>query len=274
MLTSSTILMRFSDLLQVVYYKNAPHIYIIGFFLLGICIANKFGFKSIVKTNFIIVPFIIVSGFILLIGLRKYMSPSGIYPILGNNVKETFVNGSTNIFAFSGITYLFFIMPSLKNKKDFKSIGIIFITISIIIFVLTILALLLVAPFITHSEELLSIYLLVRLAEFGEFLQRTDALFIFLWIISTLSYLSVTIMYVITIFRKNLHLKDSSELCFPLCCIILGSPLLLRNPTLLSFLEEVVYKYYVLILVFGISLLIMILANIKKGVKPKWLKRN
>lgn len=131
-------------------------------------------------------------------------------------------------------------------------------------FALTILALLLVAPFVTHSEELLSLYLLVRLAEFGEFLQRTDALFIFLWIISTLSYLSVTIMFVINILRKLLHLKDSSELSFPLCCIILGSPLLVRSPTLLSYLEEVVYKYYVLILVFGISVLIMILANIKK----------
>ena len=131
-------------------------------------------------------------------------------------------------------------------------------------FALTILALLLVAPFVTHSEELLSLYLLVRLAEFGEFLQRTDSLFIFLWIISTLSYLSVTIMFVINILRKLLHLKDSSELSFPLCCIILGSPLLVRSPTLLSYLEEVVYKYYVLILVFGISDLIMILANIKK----------
>lgn len=120
MITSSTILIRFSDLLQVVYYKNSPLIYLIGFFLLGTCIANKFGFKAIVKTNFIIVPFIIASGFILLFGLRKYMSPYGIYPILGNNINETIIKGTSNIFAFSGISYLFFIMPALKNKKDFK----------------------------------------------------------------------------------------------------------------------------------------------------------
>ena len=265
MLTTSTILIRISDLLQVVYYKNTPYLYIIGLFLLGVCIANKFGFKSIVKTNFIIVPFIIASGFILMLGLRKYMSISGINPILGNNIKETFINGSTNIFAYSGITYLLFIMPTLKNKKDFKFVGIVFITISTLFLVITILALLLVAPFITHSEEILSIYLLVRLAEFGDFLQRTDALFIFLWIISTLSYLSITIMFIINIFRKLLHLKDASELCFPLCSIILGSPLLLKAHALLPFLEEVIYKYYVLILVFFTSILIMILANIKKN---------
>lgn len=267
MLTTSTILIRFSDLLQVVYYKNAPLIYIIGFFLLGICIANKFGFKAIVKTNFILVPFIIASGFILLFGLKDYMSISGIYPILGNNFKETFIKGSSNIFAYSGITYLFFIMPLLKNKKDFKIVGITFITISILFFALTVLALLLVSPFTTHSEELLSLYVLVRLAEFGEFLQRTDALFIFLWIISTLSYLSITIMFVIKILKKTLHLKDANELSFPLCCIILGSPLLVRTPTLLSYLEEVIFKYYVLILVFIISVLIMILAYFKKKLR-------
>ncbi len=268
-LVISTVIIRFSELLKIVYFENSPFIYIVSFFLVGICIANKFGFKSIVKTNFVILPFILASLIVILFGISNYISTSGLYPILGNNIESTFVRGSVNIFSYGGITYLFFILPALKNKKDFKTIAITFIIISILSLFIMVTALLLVFPFITYTEETLSLYILVRIVEFGEFLQRTDALFIFLWIISSLSYLSISLMFIINIFKKLTHVKEPTELSYPLCSIILGITLLIKSPNLLSFLEDVIYKYYLLILVFGISAIIMIIANLKMAIKRR-----
>ena len=259
-----TVIIRFTELLKVVYFENSPYIYITGFFLIAIGFANKFGFKSIIKTNFIILPFIFASIVFILFGISNYISPSSLYPILGNNIKNTFVDGISNIFAFSGIAYLFFTSPLLKNKKDLKSIGITFITLSTLFLFIVVGALLLVFPFITHSEELLSVYILVRLVEFGEFIQRADALFIYLWIISAFSYLSIALMFILNIFKKLTHATEHTELSFSLYSIILGITLLLKDSNLLSFIEDVIYKYYLIIFVFGISTIIMLLANIKK----------
>ena len=81
-----------------------------------------------------------------------------------------------------GITYLLFLMPMLKDKKDFTKVAITSIICSLFFLIFITTTLLLTFPFITQSEELLSVYLLVRVVEFGTFFQRTDALFIFLWI--------------------------------------------------------------------------------------------
>lgn len=262
-LVSSTVLFRFCDLLQVVYFRKTPYLYIMIFFLSAACIANQLGLKSILKTNFIIVPFILLSEIFFMFGIGKYISISGLYPIFGNNIKETLLKGTSNIYAYGGIAYLFFLMPLLKEKKDFKKFSIISIFISALFLSLTVFALLTVFPFITHTEENISVYILVRLAQFGSFLQRSDALFIFLWIISTFSYLSITTYLILNILKKTLNLQDSKELSYSIIGIILGISLLIKEPTLLAFLEEKIYKYYLLLLIFIISPFILILGNIK-----------
>lgn len=91
----------------------------------------------------------------------------------------------------------------LKNKKDFKKVALISTFITGLFMLFTITTLLTIFPFITHSEEVLSMYLLTRCIEFGEFLQRTDAVFILLWIISAFSYLSVSLNFINHIFWKT-----------------------------------------------------------------------
>ena len=265
----ATVITRFSDLLKIIYFKNSPYALIISFFLIGICFSAKLGSKSIIKANFIILPLILLSLIIILFGISDYASISGLFPILGNDIKTTFVDGSLNIFAFGGIKYLFFLMPLLKNKKDFKKIAISSIILSTVFLFFIVGALLLVCPFIINSDEILSVYLLVRIIQFGDFLQRTDALFILLWVISALSYLSISMMFIITIFKKLTHVKRSNELSYSFIAIIFGVVLLLKNPNLLTFLENSIYKYYVLILVFAISTFILLFANFKKRMKAQ-----
>jgi len=48
----------FANLLKTIYFKNSPLIFILLFFMIGILIANLVGFKSIIHTICIIIPFI------------------------------------------------------------------------------------------------------------------------------------------------------------------------------------------------------------------------
>lgn len=200
----------------------------------------------------------------MLVGTSKEFVFERITPIFGPGYKETFLTGASNLFAFSGIAYLYLIMPMLKNKSDFKKVSIISMGVSWIFLFLSIASLLLVLPFITYSEEVNSLYVITRLVKYGDFLQRTDALFIFLWILSTLSYLSIVSYFIIHITQKLTNVKHSKELIFSYAGIFLGLFLIPKDSADLKVLEDIIFKNLTLFLNFIFALGIMILAYIKK----------
>ena len=142
-------------------------------------------------------------------------------------------------------------------------IAIISILISGLFLLFTITILLTIFPFITHSEEILSMYLLTRCIEFGEFIQRTDAIFIFLWIISAFSYLSISLNFINIIFEKLTTCNKSKNYSYSFLGIFFAIIILFQNQSLFKFLETYFYKYFILGLLF-ISLIILIIANKKK----------
>ena len=54
-------LSEFSNLLEIIYFKKSPKIFILMFFILAILISNLIGFRPIIKTICAIVPFTIIS---------------------------------------------------------------------------------------------------------------------------------------------------------------------------------------------------------------------
>ena len=158
-------------------------------------------------------------------------------------------------------------MPLLKEKKDFKKVTIISMILSFLFLLFITSTLILTFPFITNSDEIMSVYLLVRILEFGVFFQRIDALFIFLWILSAFSYLSINLMLILNIFSKLTNISNSKQMSFCFCSILFGVALLLNNQYVLNLLAGPIYKYLILILVFAISLTILLLANLKHFLK-------
>lgn len=259
-----TVILQFISLIKVVYFPKSPFVFVVLFFVAAMSIANYFGNKSIIKTNSLIVPVIMFSLIIMFFGITNQIDINRLFPIFGKDYKSTFIYGLQNIYAFGGVGYVFFLMPFLKNKKDFKKVSISAIVFSIFFLIFITALLLLTFPFISHSEEMVSVYLLVRVLEFGEFLQRTDALFIFLWILSSFSYLSITLMFVLNTFKKVTNISDSRQMSFCFGCILFGVTLFLNNQYIIDLLEGPIYKYSILILIFFISFTLLLIANIKK----------
>lgn len=54
-------LSEFTNLLEIIYFKKSPKIFILMFFILAILISNLIGFRAIIKTICAIVPFTILS---------------------------------------------------------------------------------------------------------------------------------------------------------------------------------------------------------------------
>ena len=266
-LVSFLVLRDFSETLITIYYSNSPLIFIMLFIIIGMLLGNKFGFKAIIKTNLYIMPIVIFSILVMFFSSLKNFEFQSLFPILGNGANATFFSGFSNIFAFSGLGYLFLIMPYLNNCKQFKKISITCIIISSIYLLLSVLCLLLVLPYIAVTDETNSIYLLTRTLEFGRFFQRIDALFILLFIMSCLSYLTITLFLILDIFKKITNIKDSKAMSYCFSTLILGLALIPDNISIIRNINYTVLKDFILYFIFGFSTIVLILANIKKKKK-------
>lgn len=249
--------------IKVIYFANSPLVFILLFFLVPALFINKFGLKAISGVNLIFMPIFLISFIFLMISAYEHFTVERLFPILGNGFFDTFIAGSTNIYAFTGLAHLYFMPALLKDSKDFKKVSIISIVISSFFLFISTLSLIMAFPAITSTDETLSIYLLTRLAEIGGFLERLDALFVFIWVIALISLLSLAFFFILQIFKKISKIEDSKALIGPLGLIILANCLVFRNLSTLKFLARVIYKYSTLILIFGIAFIILIIANIK-----------
>lgn len=257
------VIKNFSETLQLIYFRTSPLIYIVLFFIVSSTIANKFSIKVLAKANLIIIPIVFVSILVILLSSISDFTPQRIFPVLGYGVNETFFKGLSNLFSFSGICYLLFLNPFINKTTEFKKISIISIIISGIYLFLSVTCILLSLTFTFKSGESFSLYILTRNLEYGRFLQRIDAVFILIWIISTISYISIAIYFCIYIFKKITNICDSSSINYTINLLILTLVLVPNNFATLNNTIGKIFKFSTLILIFGLSIIVLVLANFK-----------
>ncbi len=256
-------LRNFGEMLKIVYFPKLPICLLVLSFLVVGVFANKFSTNTIIKGNLIVVPLVMINLLIAYFCISSRFVPEKIFPILGSGINETFFSGMTNIFAFTGFSYIYFLQPMLKKTDNFKTISFIGIGISSIYLFLSITSLLFAFSDIISINEISPIYLLVRAADFGRFIKRPDAIFFLGWMLSLMSYVSITILLVTTIFKKIGNLKATFPMSYSVAFLLFIVALIPKGMLEIRFIENEIYKYATIILLFFISFFILIFANIK-----------
>lgn len=261
----TAILLRiFANCLQVVYYPMTDLVYIILLFVIGIILACTLKRGSVFKANLIIVPIAVLSIIFLFVANSKYFNFENIFPILGNGINATFVSGTSNLYAFGGIIFVFLLPSLLKKPKQLKKISLTSVVISSAYLLLAIATLLFMFNSLSFENKLIPLYAAVRHIEFGVFFQRLDSIFLLIWILAFFCYFGNNVTFSMEIFKKVTNIKNSRLIIIPFVLLILACSLLLKDEAITKFLESTVYKYLFWIFVIGINLGILVLAAIKK----------
>ena len=257
----------FSKNLFLVYFNNYPLTFIIYLFLFVAVIANIMGKKSIIKTNTIIVPIALISLLFTFIFVIDLLRIERSLPLFANGASSIFLSGASNIFAFNGLFFLYFISPMLNKKEDTAKITFTSILICGIFLVLSIATLVFAFSDIYDINRISPMYFIIVNSRLTAFLERPEVLFIFIWTLALMSFISIAVMFCLNIFKKLTNMKEAKSLSVAVCCIIFIVSLLINNVFALETIANAFYKYGSLIMVFGIPILILIAANIKKKVK-------
>jgi len=92
-LSSSILLRNFCECLKIINYPSTNIIFIIFFIMIAISLVNKLQFNASLKTNLIIIPFVLFSIIFLFLANLRNFTPQRIFPILGDGIITTFITG-------------------------------------------------------------------------------------------------------------------------------------------------------------------------------------
>ena len=259
---STTVRVIVQDL-EIIYFQNIS-VYVLTLAILAsIVFVYKYGSSAVVKCNSIIAPIVGIAILIIAFSNVQDFSLDRIFPILGFGAKETFITGASNIFAYSGLAILYFIMPMLKDSKNFKKVSIVSTILVGILIVGSVSSLVLSFPFIENINEISSLYVESRDISYWQVFQRIDGLFVFSWILALLSYISVVLFIIVVIFRKLTNAKKEFPVVLAFATITYVTTLIPNNIAMIRFLEDIVFKYTNIIVAIFLSLIVLIFANIK-----------
>lgn len=267
--TVSTVLRSFCEGLKIIFFPKSPVAIIMLLFLVTIVITNKLGFQAIARSNFIMMPVILFSILFVFFANIGNFTVQRMLPILGEGAYTTFFTGLSNLFAFSGIVYLYFIPPYLKDNTSYKKISYTSVALSGVCLLISVTTLLLLSPNVIVTEEIFPLYLASRNIEFGNFLQRLDAVLLLIWIISLTSYLSISFSFATRVFQKMLNFEHAKWYIGIFALFIFSIAILPENMYQIIFIENTIYQYIVLIFIFALNLGLLVLANIKYNILEK-----
>lgn len=265
--STSLIVRTFSENLQIQYFANTPIFLIVLGFLIVAGIANFLGAKSVIRCNSIIIPIMMISLLVAFVSIIPEYVWQRIFPIAGYSWTTTFFTCSTNIFTLSGLSLLFFLPPFLEDENSISKVTMGSILLGGFLLILSIICLLFSLPFVTTTIELSPMFLIIRTAEWGNVFQRPEAIFVLIWCLSVLCYISVLTMIIHHIFRKISGVQNKKiPILFILIAIFIVA-LLPRSFANLYFAHYQIYRYFAIGFAVVFQLMICLLAFFKQKSK-------
>lgn len=261
---SSFVIRTFSESLVLIYFPNIDLEIVILIFVAITIIMNLLGFKAISRVTLITLPIILFSMVIIFISSWSKFIPQRALPVLGYGASETFLSGLGNIFAFSSIIIAPFLIPYIGSGKNLRKATGLSIFVYFVYLMLGVIALLFLIPSITEINNTLSIYILSRRINFGSFIQRIDAVFILIWIMSIFNYLAITMHFSLTTFKKIANTKHANGMVYCFAAFLYVISLIPQTLADVNVFDGTIYKYSSIVFVFFITMIILVIAYFKK----------
>lgn len=261
----------FSEDMKVISLPTSPLSFVMISFIIGMVVGSFFGLEAILRINAIVIPAVSVGYIVILMGVIPNMDMDNLFPILGTGVKDIFGKGLFRVSVFFEILTIFIITPFLGESKKVRSTGYIALGISSLFLIMGSLSYILTFSYPVSKELFLPIYHMARLINIGRFFQRIEALFVFIWAMAALLYMTSIFYLMLYIIAKTAGLKYLRPLILPFAVIVFSAGFIPQSlNSIIHITTEIIYKFI------GVSgflfyILVLGIANLrqksKKGVR-------
>ena len=120
-----------------------------------------------------------------------------------------------------------------------------------------------------YTNQIMPLYSAARYIEFGNFFQRLESVFLLIWILQMICYLTIIAKISLSIFKKITNIQDEKPLIFIFGLLIFAISLLPKNYAISKFIEDYIYQYMVIIISIFLGIALLGLAYLKKRKKKE-----
>ena len=204
----------FAESVKIILLPKTEIEYIMILLAITICIGQKSGLSAAATVNAIFFPICLVFlGFIVLF-LYKTYSINNLFPIFGKGGTRIVSEGVRDISCFSDIIAANLLIShtadiSIPEKSGKKAL-----LIAVLTMLLICLSYALCFPYPRSGDYLLPVYQLSTRIRAGEYFQRFEAFFEFVWEISQLLYSTIYIFLITETLSKAFNLSDRTAVSY------------------------------------------------------------
>ncbi|MBP5427625.1 MAG: GerAB/ArcD/ProY family transporter [Clostridiales bacterium] len=254
---------QFGESLNIIALPNSPIGFVIFLLMLGSGIVACQGLKTVARVAFIFYK--VVSGGILLIllGVIDKFKIINLFPLLGLKNGITIKNGFVGISWFSGILAYFLFIPFLDDKEKGKEVLYKTVGISGLFMFLVTLVYQGVFSYPASKKQFIPLYSLSRSIQQGGKIERIEAIFFIIWVISALTFIAVAALVSAYIFRRLFDLKYSKPIILCMIVIIFSVSLMYKNIIGEETYFVKLYRRVSYITSYIVPMLLFALANVK-----------
>lgn len=213
-------LRMFSESVKLILLPKTDIEYIMILLAITACIGQKQGLRAIATINAIFFPVCLVFlGFIVVFLYRNY-SINNLFPFFGKGVPSILTGGMKNLSCFSDIIAINLLLPHSKDIGIPKKSGRKALLIAAVTMVFICLSYALCYPYPLSKEYLLPVYQLSKMIRAGEYFQRFEAFFEFVWEISQLLYSAIYLFLICETAAKAFNLKDQNAVSYGIIAFV------------------------------------------------------
>jgi len=263
------VIREFSEDMKTISLPQSPLSFIMIFFIIGAVLGSMLGIEAIVRLNAIVVPMIFAAFIVILLGVIPNMDFNNIFPIYGTGLNDIFGNGLLRVSVFTELLAIFLLPPFLGDNKRFGRTGYIVLGFSSVFLLSSSLAYILSFPYPSSLEPFSPIYQMAKLINLGRFFQRIESMFVFIWSLGALLYITSLFYLIVYVIAKSMNLKYLRPLILPMAVNVFSAAFL--QPNLISIIEiktNFIYKT-VGLGSFALVALVMLMAQLRKPDKKR-----
>jgi len=258
------VLRQFAETVIATTLPQTPISVVTAIFLMAVVYAVYMGIETIARGNWLLFPFMLIGYATILVGVLPYFSSDNFFPLLGTGPADILKYGMLKSSLLGEVLVLAVIYPAIRERDKFNRIGLMGLVVSGLAMTLAVVVLIgTFSPLGARNGAIYPLFQLARLISFGRFVQRIEALFIFVWIFAGLVEISLSLYASAVTLARTLKLPVYRPLVFPLALLAYSLSFLPPDFVTAMRLETEVLRNYGWSIAFVLPGILLLLARLR-----------
>ena len=256
---------QFGESLNIIALPNSPVGFVTFLLMLGSGVVACLGLDTIARVTTMFSKIISGGIILILLGVMDKFKIVNLFPILGNQSVLSIKNGIIGMSWFSGILSYFLFMPFLNDKNKSKNVLYSVIGLSGLFMFLVTFVYQGVFSYPVNTKQFLPLYALSRSIKQGGKIERIEAIFLVVWVISALIFISFAVTVMAYLIKRLFGLEYYRPLVLSSIIIIFSSSLMYKNIIGEESTFIYIYRRISYVTSYIMPLVLLIFANIRKN---------